>query len=93
LVTWFKPSTDLRYAIIAVVTGARLAAECIGGGGDAAEDVGVEGGGAISRGREDARLYTDDKSLLPEAMSRIDRKAVGCNLQRRRSANNSRFKT
>lgn len=31
---------------------------------------------AISRAREDVRIYTDDKAMLPEAMSRLDNKTA-----------------
>jgi len=31
---------------------------------------------AISRAREDVRIYTDDKAMLPEAMSRLDAKSA-----------------
>jgi len=31
---------------------------------------------AISRARDDVRIYTDDKAMLPEAMSRLDSKTA-----------------
>ena len=31
---------------------------------------------AISRAREDVRIYTDDKAMLAEAMSRLDQKSA-----------------
>jgi hypothetical protein len=31
---------------------------------------------AISRSREDVRIYTDDKAMLPETMSRLDEKSA-----------------
>jgi len=31
---------------------------------------------AISRARDDVRIYTDDKAMLPEAMSRLDNKTA-----------------
>jgi hypothetical protein len=38
---------------------------------------------AISRAREDVRIYTDDKAMLPEAMSRLDEKSAALEIHAR----------
>jgi ATP-dependent exoDNAse (exonuclease V) alpha subunit len=41
---------------------------------------------AISRAREEVTLYTDDKSMLSDAMSRTDEKSAALDLPDHKSA-------
>jgi len=41
---------------------------------------------AISRARESATIYTDDKAMLPEAMGREDSKSAALDVKQEREA-------